>query len=505
VNSILRLQRTIGNQAGQRLLRSNAEDRNAVLSGTNSPHFGHDFSQIPARPPTAGGIQTKLAINKPGDEYEQEADRVAEQVMRMPKPGFQRTCAWGGGCPKCQADLLSQPYKRLQTKRSYVENTDGTIVPSMAREVALSIAEGRQPLTDSVRSYFEPRFGYDFSHVRVHTSRTADQVTNSLNARAYTLGNHIIFGARQYAPNSLVGRRLLANELAHVVQQSSEVPKGSRPSYPDLVSLRRGLPIQIQRFCTLPTPTSAPSGTQLNPTELQRRRRAIQQAIIRSRATYPLSAANLQHWLDGSGNDRLIPQGEYDFTNPDSGVPRHLLQSHRQQIAEGIERRLNPTHPQSLQPPGTERLLTWQDSMRALPLRRGTLQPSPAMERDLSTALGGFTVSSRVRLRSLPPHGNRQDVEVLSWQVHICDRYDWIVGAAAPILIPSSVALPPIPQGAGTVRSAFGMQLVTVNDVWMAEVEQSGGARAYNIFSDILNVPANVRQNFVAVNGNVSP
>ncbi|MCP5116555.1 MAG: DUF4157 domain-containing protein [bacterium] len=90
----------------------------------------------------------------------------------------------------------------------------------MTREVGRSIAEGDQALPDSIRSYFEPRFGYDFSHVRVHTGRTAEQVANSLNASAYTLSNHIVFGARQYAPDSTVGRRLLAHELAHVVQQS---------------------------------------------------------------------------------------------------------------------------------------------------------------------------------------------------------------------------------------------------------------------------------------------
>lgn len=411
------------------------------------------------------GIQAKLKVGQPGDMYEQE-----EKILHTKKVFGQ------------SSELNCDFESRIQT-----------------------LMGGGQPLPESARDFFEPRFGYDFSGVRVHTDGKAAQSARALNAMAFTAGREIVFCAGRYVPDTTEGKRLLAHELAHVVQQSSEVPKGYRLSYLDFVSLPRGLPIQIQRFCTLPPPTSVPSGTRLNPTELQQRRNAIHQAIIRSRSTYPLSAANLQHWLDGSGNDRLIPQGEYDFTNLDSGVPHHLLQSHRRQIAEGIERRLNTTHPQSLQSLGTQRLLSWQDSMRALPIRRGTLLPSPPMERDLSTALGGFTVSSRVRLRSLQLRGNIQEVEVLSWQAHICDRYDWIVGVAAPILIPSSVALPPIPQGAGTVSSAFGMQLVVLNDVWMAEVEQSGGARAYDIYSDIFNVPANVRQNFVAVNGNVSP
>src|SRR5918999_1312641 len=67
VNPILHLQRTIGNQAVQRMLQTNAEELKAGLTGTASLRFGHDFSRIPIHPPAAGAIQTKLAINKPGD------------------------------------------------------------------------------------------------------------------------------------------------------------------------------------------------------------------------------------------------------------------------------------------------------------------------------------------------------------------------------------------------------------------------------------------------------
>src|SRR5262245_11344571 len=82
---ILHLQCTIGNQAVQRMLQTHPEELKAGLTSTVSPHFGHDVSRIPIHPPAAGAIQTKLAINKPGDDYEQEADHVSEQVMRMPE------------------------------------------------------------------------------------------------------------------------------------------------------------------------------------------------------------------------------------------------------------------------------------------------------------------------------------------------------------------------------------------------------------------------------------
>ncbi|HEX9663405.1 MAG TPA: hypothetical protein VGB27_14035, partial [Candidatus Binatia bacterium] len=104
------------------MLQTRPEELKAGLSGTASPHFGRDFSRVPMHPPAARPIQTKLAINKPGDEYEQEADRVAEQVVRMPEPRLQRTCACGGECPKCQTEKLAQGPARLQTK--HVESGD---------------------------------------------------------------------------------------------------------------------------------------------------------------------------------------------------------------------------------------------------------------------------------------------------------------------------------------------------------------------------------------------
>src|SRR5215210_6139808 len=91
----------IGNHAAQRMPQTDDVNVSAGLSDAASPRFGHDFSRTPIHPPPAGVIQTKLAVNKPGDEYEQEADRIADQVMRMTEPtavassptAIQRKCA----------------------------------------------------------------------------------------------------------------------------------------------------------------------------------------------------------------------------------------------------------------------------------------------------------------------------------------------------------------------------------------------------------------------------
>ncbi len=84
---------------------------------------------------------------------------------------------------------------------------------------ASSVKSGGRPLSDSDRSYFEPRFGKDFSDVRVHTHSSAEKAAGSINAKAFTLGNNIAFGSGQFSPSSASGRHLLAHELAHVVQQ----------------------------------------------------------------------------------------------------------------------------------------------------------------------------------------------------------------------------------------------------------------------------------------------
>ena len=80
-------------------------------------------------------------------------------------------------------------------------------------------------MTEYDRAYFEPRFGRDFSHVRVHTDAKAAESARVVNARAFTMGHNVVFGAGQYAPGTTMGKRLVAHELTHVMQQESGQPK----------------------------------------------------------------------------------------------------------------------------------------------------------------------------------------------------------------------------------------------------------------------------------------
>jgi len=153
-------------------------------------------------------IQAKLAVNQPGDIYEQEADRVAEQVVQMKEA----PCHCGGTCSDCKADQ-EQLIQRKVTPQS---NPSGASVPNNF----LHHLGAGQPLNHSTRSFFESRLDQDFSQVRVHSDARAAETTRSLNARAFTVGKDVAFGPGQFSPETSEGRKLLAHELTHVVQQN---------------------------------------------------------------------------------------------------------------------------------------------------------------------------------------------------------------------------------------------------------------------------------------------
>src|SRR3982751_2766946 len=111
--------------------------------------------------PAPGVLQTKLNVSQPEDKYEQEADRVADQVMRMPDPAFrlQRKCGCTGASGETCEECAGKP---VQLQR-HATSTAETEAPSIVHDVLNS--QGQQ-LNTSTRSFFEPRFGHDFSQVR---------------------------------------------------------------------------------------------------------------------------------------------------------------------------------------------------------------------------------------------------------------------------------------------------------------------------------------------------
>ncbi len=145
------------------------------------------------------GFQRKLAIGASNDPLEQEADRVADQVLTTPIHPH-----------------VSKERPQIQRYSAQATGDAGTAPASVGRVLTSS---GR-PLDPQLQQDMEQRFGHDFSQVRVHSGTAAEQSVQDVNANAYTVGHNIVFGTGQFAPGTHEGRRLIAHELAHVVQQS---------------------------------------------------------------------------------------------------------------------------------------------------------------------------------------------------------------------------------------------------------------------------------------------
>ena len=183
-------------------------------------------------------IQAKLTVGQPDDKYEQEADLVAEQIMRMPESEVmtqaQSTTPLAIQRLNQNSDekLHRQPEEDLEEQfRIEEEEEEKTVqakeqpgqtpqvTPSFEARLNASRGQG-EPLPEKTRGFMESRFGQDFSSVRVHTGSEAAQLNRELKAQAFTHKQDVYFGAGKYSPESSEGKRLLAHELTHVVQQS---------------------------------------------------------------------------------------------------------------------------------------------------------------------------------------------------------------------------------------------------------------------------------------------
>jgi hypothetical protein len=189
--------------------------------------------------------QPKLTIGAPTDKYEQEADQVAAAVMLMPDGRGKRPFDPGSSagehiqrmCPECEEELHRKPINEdeeelLQTKA--VPGHTPALAPGVASDIQ-TVRGGGSLLPESARQFFEPRFGHDFSGVRIYTDERAAESANKINALAYTIGRDIVFGAQQFSPETTTGKSLLAHELTHVVQQGGGSPSSGAGAAPPQV------------------------------------------------------------------------------------------------------------------------------------------------------------------------------------------------------------------------------------------------------------------------------
>ncbi|MEL6939837.1 MAG: DUF4157 domain-containing protein [Cyanobacteria bacterium J06598_1] len=269
-------------QRSQQTTTIAATDRETNIVAPATKHFKtsgfkQNFSRIPLKGGPLPGVQAKLTIGQPGDKYEQEADRVAAQVVAMPdsysggmaSPSIQQLHPKLGQPVQRQPDL-DEDEEPLQAKHQAGSSAE-TLIQRQAdgddeeemlqakREVDAKKAipdinlhsGGGRPLAPPVRNFMEPRFNRDFGQVRLHTDGAANRMARSLNAQAFTHKQDIFFRAGQYQPNTKPGQELLAHELTHVVQQG----RGAHPlngqrspvraitqtvGSEEIVSLRRG-------------------------------------------------------------------------------------------------------------------------------------------------------------------------------------------------------------------------------------------------------------------------
>jgi Domain of unknown function (DUF4157) len=170
------------------------------------PRFGHDFGNLrPHTTATTAGckskepIKARLSIGVSDDPLEREADRIADQVLAAPAHS-----ALSGAPPHIQR-FAGRPTGYVAT------------APASVNRV---LANSGSSLEPTLRQDMEQRFGHDFSQVRVHSGGAAEQSARDVCANAYAVGHHIVFGADQFVPETHWGRRLIAHELAHVIQQS---------------------------------------------------------------------------------------------------------------------------------------------------------------------------------------------------------------------------------------------------------------------------------------------
>lgn len=242
----------------------------------------------------------------------------------------------------------------------------------------------------------------------------------------------------------------------------------------------------------------------LTPAEVVKRRAEIATAIAKAKATRPLSAANLQNWLDGKST--TVVMSAATFKHVDSEVPSFLAGTARNVFERGFKRRLtNRADPQGTLLPtaltvgalGPIRFLEYRDGVRPSAVATN-------FSADLFTALGSYNVHSAIWAQATFKGttggflgigtSNVFDVQVLRWCVQIYDVYDWNLGGVTPFPVSDAdLKTLPLPPGAVTVQAlGMGMNMVLLQDRYLRDLEVSGGGRAFLIRGETFEAPNSV-------------
>ncbi|MGH8543023.1 MAG: DUF4157 domain-containing protein [Gammaproteobacteria bacterium] len=386
-------------------------------------------------------LQTKLKVGAPNDRFEQEADRVADQVMRMAPPqrtgpinldgqaspdGVQRLCG------QCEDEIRRQPIEEeeeeLQMKRR--SGAMPEIGPGLQAQIS-GLGGGGQPLSPSLRCFFEPRFGHDFGRVRVHADSDAADGARAVRARAYTVGRDIVFGSGEYAPATMEGKRLLAHELTHVLQQESAPAAGQRPTGSAIAPSGTDAPVLQRKLeCSLEhieKECAGAAGACLtakdycakkypNSKDIDQLHANAVKGATEYKSKFPNAADNLLHFLTGSGTEKVM---KVDLFR-DHPVTQQKYGEHMARFKEGGRKRFEAG---KLKIGGPAVEMVWTDTANAF----------GSDFNDLGLAVGGYTLCSKVSASAKDPKevGGSKDFLWLRfdpWTIQAFDCYNWDPG-----------------------------------------------------------------------------
>ncbi len=330
VRSLLQVQRSLRDPANPTSAESFAVEveKDRASLDTSSPQ--HEFTATTGTLPPKS-LQRKLKVSKPGDSLEREAERTADRIVRMSaeqqapapressvfQPGsddvtaIQRLAAhrspsFEDAVVLGEEESESAPVQTLRAPHS----AEGPEAVSLRR---LRGASNGVPISWGVRRFMETQFGFDFRPVRIHADHHAAELSDSLNARAFTHGPHVFFGHDEYRPQTQEGTHVLAHELTHVVQQGAApklVPAGENAAGDESVSAGRepeGLqrlsaPGRVRRRNVAPWGADGPTGTDYDVT-------TDRGSTVTGWIAYSPWRVPLQYWCHGHSVDSYANHG----------------------------------------------------------------------------------------------------------------------------------------------------------------------------------------------------
>jgi hypothetical protein len=371
---------------------------------------------------------------------------------RLPSPSpFHAAPRISRMCSECEAED-----KKLRTKADS-GMLAGTQAPAIVHDVLRSPG---QPLDDKTRAYMEPRFRQDFSRVRVHYDEKASESARAVRAYAYTAGRDVVFARGRYSPSTEAGKKLLAHELAHVVQQgfrdassddtaeigpvgdqheqaadraAESIGESSARSFtPDPSRVPASSRAAIQRQA-LNCPTRKDVGDECAGATKKcqgasgscksdfSKAGELDNYIADIKANFqasdfgPNAKRNFAHWLDGSGSELEMPSDVFEAHD----ATKDALSVHRDKIKEGVKKRLADGR---MKPNVVSDVIPYSSHANAFN------SISPPHSDDLAYSVGGFQLCSNVRAKVVPAGDTTYNVDYVEWKCQAHDCYNWDPG-----------------------------------------------------------------------------